>query len=185
MGRERLQSLSLPWKPWVKKCEALKSLQDTGYYCFNIACKDINCYWSRSGQGPFQASPWSQFPYAGSSSGEVWVTMWGHGKQGSKARLEAKFVLPGLGCSLSWPQGNRFARAATLSKPRSSSPGPGVPCYNWAEVHKWPGMLLMTRRRSGASLSTTVEQAAGKSQYSSGECSAVLPPKKSHKPKSK
>lgn len=124
MARERLQLLSVPWKLQIKKCQAWKkSLQETWYQCFNAACKNINGYWSRSGQGPFQASPWSQFPYAGIGSGEVWVIMWGHGKQSSQARLEAKFVLLGLGCSLSWPQGHRSARAATLSKPRSSSPG--------------------------------------------------------------
>lgn len=90
--------------------------------------------------------------------------MWNRGKQSSKARLEAMFVLPGLGRRLSWPQGHHSARAATLSKPRSGSPGLSVPYWNWAVVHQWLGTLLMTRRTLGSSPSTTVEQAAGESQ---------------------
>lgn len=51
-------------------------------------------------KGLFKPAPGLNFPMQAVAVGKC-VTMWGLRKQSSKARLEAKFVLPGLGCSLS------------------------------------------------------------------------------------
>lgn len=56
--------------PTGQKCQAWKESLQSWYHCFSIACKDINGSWSRSGQGPFQASPCSQIPCASKGSGK-------------------------------------------------------------------------------------------------------------------
>lgn len=107
MARERLRSLSLPWKLQVKKCQAQKkSLQETWYQCFNITYKNINGYWSRSGQGPFKPALGLNFPMLAVAVGKCESPCGAMESRAARQDLRLSFVLPGLGCSLSWPQGH-------------------------------------------------------------------------------